>query len=240
MGRLAKANIPAFLIYGNHDAENQITKRLTLPDNVRVFPSKKAATIRLDRYGVAVHGQSFKLRAVTENLVAEYPTPVTDLFNIGILHTGLGGMHGHANYAPCSLDDLINKGYDYWALAHVHQGAILHRDPYVVFCGNLQGRHIREDGVKSATLVSVEDGAVQEVSRIEADVGHFRKGGLTVRGRARRAVAAAIGELVRKLPHEVKAGLEDGILKAAADGDHSQVIERASRYLRARLGAEGV
>jgi DNA repair protein SbcD/Mre11 len=170
MGRLAKANIPAFLIYGNHDAENQITKRLTLPDNVRVFPSKKAATIRLDRYGVALHGQSFKLRAVTENLVPEYPTPVKDSFNIGILHTGLGGMHGHANYAPCSLYDLVNKGYDYWALAHVHQGAVLHRDPYVVFCGNLQGRHIREAGVKSATLVSVEDSAVQEVSRIEADV----------------------------------------------------------------------
>jgi DNA repair protein SbcD/Mre11 len=51
---------------------------------------------------------------------------------------------------------------------------------------------------------------------------------------------ADIGELVRKLPHEVKAGLEDGILKAAADGDHSQVIERASGYLRARLAAEGV
>jgi exonuclease SbcD len=54
MGRLAKTNIPAFLIYGNHDAENQITKRLTLPDNVRVFPSRKAATIKLDRYGVAL------------------------------------------------------------------------------------------------------------------------------------------------------------------------------------------
>ncbi|MGZ5937162.1 MAG: DNA repair exonuclease, partial [Rhizomicrobium sp.] len=51
---------------------------------------------------------------------------------------------------------------------------------------------------------------------------------------------ADIGELVRKLPHELKAGLEDSILKAAADGDHSQVIERASRYLTARLGAEGV
>jgi DNA repair protein SbcD/Mre11 len=109
MGRLGKANIPSFLVYGNHDAENQITKRLTLPDNVRVFPSKKAATIRLDRYGVALHGQSFKLRAVTENLVPEYPTPVKDSFNIGILHTGLGGMHGHPNYAPCSLGDLVNK-----------------------------------------------------------------------------------------------------------------------------------
>jgi exonuclease SbcD len=49
-----------------------------------------------------------------------------------------------------------------------------------------------------------------------------------------------IGEFVRKLPHEVKDGLEDGILKAAADGDHSQMLDRASRYLTARLAADGV
>jgi DNA repair protein SbcD/Mre11 len=206
MGRLGKANIPAFLIYGNHDAENQITKRLTLPDNVRVFPSKKAATIRLDRYGVALHGQSFRLRAVTENLVPEYPTPVKDSFNIGILHTGLGGMHGHANYAPCSLYDLVNKGYDYWALAHVHQGALLHRDPYVVFCGNLQGRHIREAGVKSATVVSVEDSAVQDVSRIEVDVVRWMHVPINAEG------AAHSGELFDR----IRRGIEDAVANHAA------------------------
>ena len=31
MGRLATANIPAFLLYGNHDAESQITRRLAFP-----------------------------------------------------------------------------------------------------------------------------------------------------------------------------------------------------------------
>ena len=37
MGRLAQANIPVFLLYGNHDAESQITRKLTLPTNVSVF-----------------------------------------------------------------------------------------------------------------------------------------------------------------------------------------------------------
>ena len=31
MGRLAQAGIPVFLLYGNHDAESQITRRLVLP-----------------------------------------------------------------------------------------------------------------------------------------------------------------------------------------------------------------
>jgi exonuclease SbcD len=58
----------------------------------------------------------------------------------------------------------------YWALAHVHQGAILHCQPYIVFCGNLQGRHIREAGPKGATLVSVRDGEIEDIASIHADV----------------------------------------------------------------------
>ena len=35
----------------------------------------------------------------------------------------LTGM-GHDTYAPCSLKDLQDKGYDYWALGHIHQPVI--------------------------------------------------------------------------------------------------------------------
>src|SRR5262249_33478013 len=75
-----------------------------------------------------------------------------------------------ANYAPCSMDDLVNKGYDYWALAHVHQGTVLNERPHVVFCGNLQGRHVRETGPKGACMVSVRDGAVDDVTTVPCSV----------------------------------------------------------------------
>ena len=117
MGRLAKADIPVFLLHGNHDAESQITRRLTLPVNVSVFSARKAETFQLPAFNVALHGQSFRQRDVTDNLVTTYPPPIAGCFNIGVLHTGLGGMQGHANYAPCTIEELINKGYEYWALA---------------------------------------------------------------------------------------------------------------------------
>jgi exonuclease SbcD len=182
MGRLAKAGIPVFLLYGNHDADSQITKRLTLPDNVHVFSHREPETFKLDELRVALHGQSFRQPDVTENLVYAYPAPVQGRFNIGVLHTGLGGMGGHANYAPCSLNDLINRGYDYWALAHVHRAEILHENPHVVFCGNLQGRHIRELGPKSAYLVSIEDGRVADISTIEVDVVRWARVTVAVDG----------------------------------------------------------
>ena len=170
MGQLNQAGIPVFVLHGNHDAESQITRPLTLPDNVRVFGTRKAQTFPLDKLKVALHGQSFREKSVTDNLVPDYPVPVKGAFNIGVLHTSLGGRGDHANYAPCSLPELVAKGYDYWALGHVHQGQVLNKRPHVVFPGNLQGRHVREIGPKGACLVTVEVGEVVEVAPLTFDV----------------------------------------------------------------------
>ena len=170
MGRLNQACIQVYLLYGNHDAASQITRRLELPGNVHVFSSRKAESFHIETLEVALHGQSFNQPAVTENLVPDYPAPMPGAFNIGVLHTALGGMGAHENYAPCSIADLTGKGYDYWALGHVHGTEILHQYPHIVFPGNLQGRHIRETGAKGARLVSVEDGSVSTVTFFPCDV----------------------------------------------------------------------
>ena len=170
MGRLNQAGIPVFALHGNHDAESQITRPLALPDNVQVFGTRKAQTFQLDRLNVALHGHSFREKAVTDNLVPDYPAPVQGAFNIGVLHTALGGMGAHANYAPCGLPELVAKGYDYWALGHVHQSQVLNERPHVVFPGNLQGRHVREAGPKGACLVTVDEGQVVEVAALTFDV----------------------------------------------------------------------
>lgn len=171
MGQLCEAGIPVFMVSGNHDAASQmITRSLKLPENVTLFPHSHAATHILDRFGVALHGQSFSARSVTDDLVRNYPQGDRALFNIGLLHTSLNGRPGHEAYAPCSLDALRSKGYDYWALGHVHQREEVSSDPWVVFPGNIQGRHIRETGSKGCTLVSVEEGGVVSVEHRELDV----------------------------------------------------------------------
>lgn len=180
MHRLAAAAIPVYLIHGNHDAQNQMTRSLSLPDNVHVFSHEAAETKIIDGLDVALHGTSYAERAVTDNLVPGYPAPIAGAFNIGVLHTGLGGRGGHANYAPCSLDELTAKGYDYWALGHVHGAEVLAEHPHVVFSGNLQGRSIRETGAKSAYEVVVEDGRVAELRPIYCDVARWAESGVDV------------------------------------------------------------
>jgi DNA repair exonuclease SbcCD nuclease subunit len=123
-----------------------------------------------DRLGVAVHGRSFAKRDVTEDLAASYPERVAGALNVGLLHTALEGRAGHDRYAPCRVETLVNRGYEYWALGHVHQREIVHSEPYVVFPGNLQGRHARELGEKGATLVSFEGDRIATVEHRALDV----------------------------------------------------------------------
>jgi len=170
MGSLDRAGIRVFIVSGNHDAASQITRTMPLPKNVTLFPSRKPVTVRMDEYGIAIHGQSYSSRAVTDNLAAGYPRHDPHSFNIGMIHTSLTGREGHEEYAPCSIDDLKSKGYDYWALGHVHKREIVSEDPLIIFPGNLQGRHIKETGAKGATLVTVEDGRVINSEQKDLDV----------------------------------------------------------------------
>lgn len=168
--RLADANIRVFIVSGNHDAAGQVTRTLPYPANTHVFSSRKPETVTMDGLKTAIHGQSFPKSAVTDNLASRYPEPVTGYFNIGLLHTCLTGREGHENYAPCSVEDLENRGYDYWALGHVHRAEVVRDDPLIVFPGCIQGRHIRETGTRGCVLVTVEEGFVTGVEERSLDV----------------------------------------------------------------------
>jgi DNA repair exonuclease SbcCD nuclease subunit len=157
LSKLREAGIPVLIVAGNHDAASSITRSLRLPDNVNFFPTDRPATIRLDGLDVAVHGRSFGTSAVKTDLSRSYPPAVPGCFNIGLLHTSLNGREGHEPYAPCTLEGLREKGYDYWALGHVHRREVVLEAPAVVFAGNTQGRHARETGPKGCFLVDVDD-----------------------------------------------------------------------------------
>ena len=180
LNRLRDVGTRVFVVRGNHDAASEVTRSLSWPDHVRVFADDRAETIVLDDCGVALHGLSYPRRDVRESLVPQYPTPIADALNIGVLHTNVGGGTTHLNYAPSTVDELVRKGYDYWALGHVHAHEILHQAPWVVFPGNTQGRHIRETGAKGAVVVAVERGQVASVRHAPLDVVRWREVALTL------------------------------------------------------------
>jgi len=177
MRKLRDAGISVYLIAGNHDAVNKMTKKLPMPDNVHMLAANKPETVFLDAYEVAIHGQSYARGAVLENLASGYPLPEPGMFNIGLLHTSATGREGHEAYAPCTIDDLRVKQYDYWALGHIHKREVLWTDPPIVFPGNIQGRHVRETGPKGCTIVTVDDQSRAHLESVTVDVfrwEHYR------------------------------------------------------------------
>lgn len=170
MNRLHVGGIRVFIVAGNHDAASQITKHLRLPDNVTLFSTKQPEQVVLEDLGVAIYGQGFPTRAVIDDITQAYPQGDPHLFNIGLLHTCLDGKPGHEPYAPCTVDGLRSKGYQYWALGHVHKREVISEDPWIVFPGNIQGRHARELDPKGCTLVTVEEGEVVNVEHRDLDV----------------------------------------------------------------------
>ena len=170
MARLQRASIRVAVVKGNHDAENQMTRSLRPPENVKIFRADRPETWTLDDLGIAVHGRSFPRRDVTDNIAIAYPDSKPGLLNIGLLHTAADGTLGHEPYAPCTVADLVAKEYDYWALGHVHRHTILNEKPWIVFPGNLQGRHANETGAKGAMVLTIEDRAVVSLEHVPFDV----------------------------------------------------------------------
>ena len=199
--RLTRAGIRVVAIRGNHDAESVLTKSLRLPDGATLLRADRPDTVEWPEYAVAVHGQSFASRDIQQNLAQGYPTPRANKFNIGLLHTAATGRAGHASYAPCTVEQLASHGYDYWALGHIHAREEMLRDPWIVFPGNLQGRHVNEGGAKGASLVTVQYGRVVLVEHRPLDAVRWQRVSVdcegaadedTVLERCRRAIGEAM------------------------------------------------
>ncbi|MGB0844631.1 MAG: metallophosphoesterase family protein [Alphaproteobacteria bacterium] len=158
LGRLSAAQIPVYLIHGNHDPLTAEFAFLESIEGLHVCTADKAVTFELKNLGVAIHGQSFHKGPIDQNLSLAYPAALEGCYNIGMLHTSLSVDGDHARYAPCSLADLTAKNYDYWALGHIHTARVFNTAPWVGFCGNIQGRNVKEQGAKGVNLVLVEDG----------------------------------------------------------------------------------
>ena len=240
MVRLGRADIRVFIVQGNHDAQGVISRQLLLPANVTVFSSRTAQTVRIDELSVAIHGRSFPERAVDEDLVPSYPPPVAGYFNIGLLHTSLTGRPGHDTYAPTDLMTLAAKGYDYWALGHVHAREMVAETPRIVFPGNLQGRHANETGAKGCELVMVDAGRI-ESEFVALDVVRWSQVSVPLDGMDRlEALSGAFGEALEPVLlgatdrlHAVRVTLDGSTelhrLEAAQPGTLTAAVQAAAQ-----------
>ncbi len=183
--RLSDADIPSFVIFGNHDPLDSWSATLEWPEGVKIF-GDEVEKVTLDKDGEViayVYGISFSKRDVYDNLALKFKIDDIDKPAIGLLHANIGENTGHEPYAPASKEDLISKGIDYWALGHVHNYMIINEsNPAIVYPGNSQARNPRETGTKGCCIVTLDPSGNCEVDFIATDVVRYKSDSLDVSG----------------------------------------------------------
>ena len=230
--RLERDNIPVYLIRGNHDAASKVRQAISWPGNVHEFSVRKPQTYRIESIGAALHGQGFARPECLDDLAAHYPNAAADSFNIGVLHTSLTGTADHDTYAPTTQNVLAARGYDYWALGHIHQRSEppIGEEPHIAFSGNTQGRHINEGGAKGCLLVTVDD-EIESVEFHATDVLRWRRVDVDLEE------SDAIGDLLSKAKgrlaecHEAAEGRFCAVrlIVRGACAAHRQLVRRVPR-----------
>ncbi|WP_430602575.1 DNA repair protein SbcD/Mre11 [Enterococcus sp. DIV0724b] len=161
MKRLDQAEIPVIMSFGNHDYYVAERYWFDFPKNMFLFQKEQIEThyfMTKNQEKVAVSGFSYEHPWINEDKLSAFPKkdPMVDL-HIGIYH-GDTTNNGQQNYAPFSFSNMKSKGYDYWALGHIHQPQVVSADPLIVYPGTPQGHTKKERTVQGVAIVSIEPG----------------------------------------------------------------------------------
>ncbi len=225
---LCEAKVPVFVAYGNHDPLAAGLGGVKLPENVTVFGSLEAGSAQAsDREGAPVAevlGVSFAARDEARNLVLLLRPARGGVFSIGLVHANAGGRPGHENYAPCSLADIQQSGVCYMALGHVHERAVVCRQPLAAYPGNLQGRSFRETGPRGAFFVRVDAAGSPVETFVPLDAVRFSEKDIDI------APFSGLEELAP--------ALEDAVREMAEDAEGRGLICRLRLSGRGPLHAE--
>lgn len=164
LGRALAAGVSVVAVTGNHDAS---VSRL-FPEGVHVVGARTPRVIEVRGDGVLagrVFAAGHEHAAETASLVAGFPmAPADGIPAVGLVHAEVAdaaGTDDHHRYAPTTLREL-DRGYDYWALGHVHRRQRLPTAGEAWYAGTLQGLDLGpgEVGAKGALLVEIAHGAV--------------------------------------------------------------------------------
>lgn len=126
-------NTKIFIIPGNHDPflNDSFYKNFKWNSNVKIFGSK-IEKVELDNVNIYGYGfDDFELNKNLEEIELD-----KNKFNILLTH---GDLYNASKYNAINLKDIINKGFDYIAIGHIHK-----RDEY--YSGSLISLGFDEPG----------------------------------------------------------------------------------------------
>lgn len=159
--RLTDAQIQVVMIFGNHDHMKQEDLLVSPSPYFKLLGNSETveqATFTTDAgFNYDVIGFSYLNNHITEDKIPEFPAKGKN-YTFGLMHAQEKSATASQNvYAPFTVDELQNLNYDYFALGHIHARNNLSSTPWIVYPGNIQGRHINEMGAKGCYLGEIDE-----------------------------------------------------------------------------------
>lgn len=159
LARLVEAGISVIYVTGNHDHGGPDSKATNLlwPDIHVIDDAFEVVEVQRggELVGV-VGGMGHSSPKTLDNLAAMFPKLDYDVPTVGLLHCQVAAsVSPEEPYAPCTRDDLKDKGYDYWALGHIHKPQQVLEQPLAHYSGSLIGNNPKEDGPRGVLLVEL-------------------------------------------------------------------------------------
>lgn len=160
--RLVDRQIQVVMVLGNHDYSQIDDLLLNESPYFKIIGSneqiEQADFMTKSQYKYRVVGFSYQHNHITEDIIAKYPPKSTSIYTIGLAHAGMKQSSvDQNNYAPFTLNEVKDLNYDYFALGHIHLRQVLSQEPWIVYSGNLQGRHVNEKDAKGFYFCQVDE-----------------------------------------------------------------------------------
>ena len=154
--------IQVVMVLGNHDYSQIDDLLLNESPYFKIIGSNEQIEqvdfMTKSQYKYRVVGFSYQHNHITEDIIAKYPPKSTLIYTIGLAHAGMKQSSvDQNNYAPFTLNEVKDLNYDYFALGHIHLRQVLSQEPWIVYSGNLQGRHVNEKDAKGFYFGQVDE-----------------------------------------------------------------------------------
>lgn len=159
--RLTDAQIQVVMIFGNHDHMRREDLLVNQSPYFKLLGANEAvekATFKTkDNFNYDVVGFSYLNNHITEDKIPDFPGKEHN-YTFGLMHAQEKETDSRKNvYAPFTVSEVQALNYDYFALGHIHARRNLSEKPWIVYSGNIQGRHINEMGAKGCYLGVIDE-----------------------------------------------------------------------------------
>lgn len=159
--RLTDAQIQVVMIFGNHDHMRREDLLVNQSPYFKLIGANEAvekATFKTkDNFNYDVVGFSYLNNHITEDKIPDFPGKEHN-YTFGLMHAQEKEADSRKNvYAPFTVSEVQALNYNYFALGHIHARRNLSEKPWIVYSGNIQGRHINEMGAKGCYLGVIDE-----------------------------------------------------------------------------------